>query len=87
MCLRGSRSVFPSRLEDSLSVDLTVSEITSRVQWGDLENRVLTLSFFISIILCQPGTCNSITYFLLLFLCMAASAKKDEFLIRINVVI
>ena len=32
MCLRGSRSVFPSRLEDSLSVDLTVSEITSRVQ-------------------------------------------------------
>ena len=31
ICVRGSRSVFPSHLEDSLSVDLTVSEITSRV--------------------------------------------------------
>ena len=32
MCIRGSRSVFPSRLEDSLCVDATVSEITSRVR-------------------------------------------------------
>ena len=32
MCIRGSRTVFRSQLEDSLSVDPSVSEITSRVQ-------------------------------------------------------
>jgi hypothetical protein len=33
ICIRGSRSVFPSyRLEDSLSTDIKLSEITSRVQ-------------------------------------------------------